>query len=79
MIDSAWSVVGTHFCFHDNSCLRRETKYQSKKNRKLNYCYFPCWDVRYDIHMKTMFGSSLPPVVCSRARVLFTLFVFGCA
>ena len=25
---------------------------------------------------KTMFGSSLPPVVCRRARVLFTLFVF---
>ena len=24
---------------------------------------------------KTMFGSSLPPVVCRRARVLFTLFV----
>ena len=24
----------------------------------------------------TMFGSSLPPVVCRRARVLFTLFVF---
>ena len=25
--------------------------------------------------MKTMFGSSLPPVVCRRTRVLFTLFV----
>jgi hypothetical protein len=23
-----------------------------------------------------LFGSSLPPVVCSRAHVLFTLFVF---
>ena len=23
-----------------------------------------------------LFGSSLPPVVCRRARVLFTLFVF---
>jgi hypothetical protein len=26
--------------------------------------------------MKTMFGSSLPPIVCRRAHVLFTLFVF---
>ena len=25
-----------------------------------------------------MFGSSLPPVVCRRAQVLFTLFVFVC-
>ena len=25
-----------------------------------------------------MFGSSLPPVVCRRAYVLFTLFVFVC-
>jgi len=28
--------------------------------------------------MKTMFGSSLAPVVCRRAYVLFTLFVFVC-
>ena len=26
--------------------------------------------------MKTMFGSSLPPVVCRSAHVLFTLFAF---
>jgi hypothetical protein len=25
-----------------------------------------------------MFGSSLPPVVCRRAHVVFTLFVFAC-
>jgi membrane protein YdbS with pleckstrin-like domain len=37
-----------------------------------------CYDVRYDIHKKTMFRSSLPPVVCMRADVLFTLFVFTC-
>ena len=30
----------------------------------------------YDFRIKTMFGSSLPPVVCRRAHVLFTLFVF---
>jgi hypothetical protein len=27
-------------------------------------------------HKKTMFGLSLPSVVCKRARLLFTLFVF---
>jgi hypothetical protein len=27
---------------------------------------------------KKMFGSSLPPVVCRRVDVLFTLFVFAC-
>jgi hypothetical protein len=35
-------------------------------------------DVRYDICIKTMFCLYLPPVVCRRARVLFTLFVFVC-
>ena len=33
-----------------------------------------CCDVRYNFHVKTMFDSSLPPVVCRRAHVLFTLF-----
>ena len=28
-----------------------------------------CCDVRYDFHIQTMFGSSLPPVVSRRARV----------
>ena len=39
----------------------------------------PCCDVRYDFRMQTMFVSSLPPVVCRRAHVLFTLFVLACA
>ena len=39
----------------------------------VSYC-----DVRYDFRIKTMFGSSLPAVVCRRAHVLFTLFVFVC-
>ena len=30
-------------------------------------------------YIKTMFGSSLSPVVCRRTRVLFTLFVLCCA
>ena len=38
--------------------------------------WIPCWDVRCDFHIKTMFGSPLPPVVCRRAHVLFILFVF---
>ena len=36
----------------------------------------PCSDVHDDFRIKTMSGSTLPPVVCRRARVLFTLFVF---
>ena len=36
----------------------------------------PICDVRYDFHIKTMSGSSLPPAVCRRAHVLFMLFVF---
>ena len=39
----------------------------------------PCCDVRYDFRIKTMFGTSLPPVVCRRAHDLFTLFVCACA
>ena len=30
----------------------------------------PCCDVRYDFHIKTMFRSPLPLVVCRRAHVL---------
>jgi hypothetical protein len=45
-------------------------------------CVFMFWvpscDVRYDFRIEMMFGSSLPPVVCRRAHVLFTLFVFVC-
>jgi len=47
----------------------------------LSYFYIftywvPCCDVRYDFHIKTMLALSLPPVVCKRDHVLFTLFVF---
>jgi len=38
----------------------------------------PCCDVYYHLRIKTMFDSCLPPVVCRRAHVLFTLFVFVC-
>ena len=40
--------------------------------------WVPCCVVRYYFRIKTMFGSSLPPVYCRRAHVLFTLFVFVC-
>jgi hypothetical protein len=36
----------------------------------VSYC-----DVCCDFRIETMFGSSLPPVVCRRVHVLFTLFV----
>jgi len=39
--------------------------FDPKKNRKVVLCV-----------QITMFGSSLPPVVCRRAHFLFTLFVF---
>ena len=32
----------------------------------------------YNFSIKTMFGSSLPPVVCKRTHVLFTSFMFVC-
>ena len=34
-----------------------------------------CCDVRYDFHIKTMFGSPLYLAVCRKVHVLFTLFV----
>ena len=46
------------------------------------FCYvslcFPSCDVRHDFRLKTMFDSSLPPAVCRRAHVLFTVFVLVC-
>ena len=43
----------------------------------LTFC-IPCYDVCYGFHMDTMFGSSLPSVVCRRDHVMFTLFVLAC-
>jgi hypothetical protein len=36
------------------------------------------WSFIGYFRIKTMFGSSLPPVVCRRDRVLFKLFLFVC-
>jgi hypothetical protein len=43
-------------------------------------CVFAFWscEILYDFQMEKMFGSSLPPVVCTRTHVLCTLFVFAC-
>ena len=38
--------------------------------------WVPYCDVYYDFRIKTMLDSYLPPVVCKREHVLFTLFVF---
>jgi len=35
------------------------------------YLRSECCDVRYDFRIETMFGSSLSPVICRRAHVLF--------
>jgi hypothetical protein len=39
--------------------------------------WVPCCDIRYDFDITTVFGSSLPTVVCRMAHVLFTFFC-GC-
>ena len=36
---------------------------------------FPCWDIRYDIRVNTIFDSSLLPFVLLDVQVLFMLFV----
>ena len=41
-------------------------------------CWVQCCDVRCDFGIKTIFDSSLPPVVCGMAQVLFTFFVLVC-
>jgi hypothetical protein len=41
-------------------------------------CVFTFCDVRYYFCIKTMFGSSLLPVVCRKVHVLFMLIVFIC-
>jgi hypothetical protein len=37
--------------------------------------WVPCCDVRYDFRMKTMLGSSFPPVVCRMVDVLFLFYM----
>ena len=36
-----------------------------------------CCDVRYDLRIKTVFTSSLPPVVCRRTRDLLCILVYS--
>ena len=37
----------------------------------------PCCGVRYAFHIKPMFGSSLPPVVCRSAHIIVFLCIFA--
>jgi hypothetical protein len=55
--------------------------YMEKQNFMLNIfttLYLLFCDVRYDFRIKTMFGSSLPPVVCMRAHVLLGYSICVC-
>ena len=36
-----------------------------------------CCDVRYDLRIKTVFTSSLPPVVCRRTHDLLCMLAYG--
>ena len=42
------------------------------------FCVVPLCGVRCNFRIITIFSSSLTPVVCKSAHVLFTLFVFAC-
>ena len=48
------------------------------RSRILTPLLIMCLSNCYDVHIKTRFGSYLPPVVCRRRHALFTLFVFVC-
>ena len=45
------------------------TSQSINKDISVIYCHF-C--------IKSMFSSSLPPVVCKKVHILFTIFVFVC-
>jgi len=68
-----WKIMGCLFCVFAHS----NVQYFVLSNVITSFVL--CCDVRYDFRIKTMFGSSWPPVVYMRAHVLFTLFVFACA
>ena len=81
----------------DNTCISKTNEplerklYRNVHCRKYKIPYFvPYINIKdlellfrliYNFRIKTMFGSSLPPVVCRRAHrsLVFTLFVFVCA
>jgi len=44
--------------------------------QKCYHTFTETWSCLCDFHIITMFGTSLSPVVCRRAHVLFMLFVF---
>ena len=59
-------IVKKHCVYRRKTMMTLITYFAFIKNQLANF------------RIKTMFGSSLPPVVCRRANVLFTLYVFDC-
>ena len=44
--------------------LYRNREGKISRENKIHLTYFSCGDVRYDFCIETVFGSSLPPIVC---------------
>jgi hypothetical protein len=65
--------------FFTTPCVSSDCLSSRKKGKSDLVCvltfWVPCCDVRYDFRIKSMLGSSLPPVVYRVVLVLFTLFV----
>jgi hypothetical protein len=65
--------------FFTTPCVSSDCLSSRKKGKSDLLCVYtfwvPCCDVRYDFRIKSMLGSSLPPVVYRVVLVLFTLFV----
>ena len=39
----------------------------------------PCYNVRYDIRIKTLLDLSLPPIICKRVHVLLFFCIYCCS
>ena len=74
------SIRYSRACAQYNDFLDRAqllTQKLLKKGYVANMLKSSLQKIRYDFHMKTMFGSSLPPVVCRREHIL-RFVVFAC-
>jgi hypothetical protein len=65
-----------NMCYDKRKDKQLSTKHTHKTKDRVILCIA---NIRYDVCMKTVFGSSLPLVVCRRAHVLLTLCVVVCA
>jgi hypothetical protein len=69
---------GTAKTLKDNLVIVCALKCLIQKKYLIDICLsVPRRVARYNFGKKTMFGSSLPPVVCRRDHVLITLYVFA--